>query len=101
MRDFAFYEAVVLEEHGWTRLLVPFRRLVRRLLRPIFQRQVLLLEHLHNEAGQLEQRLDLTRVRLYLTEHMNCYLGVGGLGDALLTIAVAQADPAAHILFAA
>ncbi len=101
MQDFAFYNAACSQAAGIRRTIVPFRRLVRRLLRPVFQRQAELFRHFSMEIDRLAQRLEMTQIKLYLAENDNCYVGVGGLGDALLTIAIARADPDAHIVFAA
>lgn len=61
MRDLAFYNAGCLELRGLQRLTVPFRRLVRYLLRPIFYRQVELFQELQNDlatmAGTQQQLL--------------------------------------------
>lgn len=46
MPDLAFYNAGCLEPRGLRRAVVPVRRLLRRLLRPIFLRQVELFQHL-------------------------------------------------------
>src|SRR5262249_44803080 len=55
MRDLAFYNAGCLELRGLQRLTVPFRRLVRYLLRPIFQRQVELFQALHDDIVTVAQ----------------------------------------------
>jgi hypothetical protein len=56
VRDFQFYHAGCQEPKGLRRVVVPFRRLLRRLLRPIFQRQAELLAELSREQGRLAQR---------------------------------------------
>ena len=49
MRDLAFYEAGCHEVNGIRRVVIPFRRLLRRLLRPIFL-------HLDSQLKSLEWR---------------------------------------------
>jgi hypothetical protein len=46
MSDLGFYNAGCDEPQGVRRLVVPLRRLIRRILRPIFQRQVELFQSL-------------------------------------------------------
>jgi hypothetical protein len=53
MRDLAFYNVGCQEPQGVRRLVVPFRRGLRRVLRPIFLRQVEIFESLCD-------RLDVT-----------------------------------------
>ncbi len=54
MRDFAFYNAGCEPRRGLRGLLVPIRRLLRRLLRPIFLRQAELLEEIARRQERLE-----------------------------------------------
>ena len=61
MRDLAFFNAGCHEPRGARRAVVPFRRLVRRLLRPIFQRQVVLYQELHDLIDRLEQENRMLR----------------------------------------
>jgi chromosome segregation ATPase len=51
VQDFLFYNAGCTEPRGLGRLVVPFRRLIRRILRPVFLRQVDLFQDL---AAQIE-----------------------------------------------
>jgi hypothetical protein len=65
--DLAFYNAGCQELWGARRVVVPFRRLLRRLLRPIFLRQVELFQGLIDrlDAGEKslqEARDDLDRL---------------------------------------
>lgn len=53
MQEIAFYDVGCAEVRGVRRLAVPFRRLVRRILRPIFQHLANLLNHLRKEQGRL------------------------------------------------
>lgn len=46
MHDLAFYNAGCHDLTGKRRLIIPFRRALRRILRPIFQRQVELFQAL-------------------------------------------------------
>jgi hypothetical protein len=99
MQDFAFYNAGLGAAES--RAAAPLRRLFRRLLRPVFFRQAELLRGLNTQVETLAQRIERAQIRLFLAENEHCYLGVGGLGDALLTIAVAHFDAKARVLFAA
>jgi hypothetical protein len=44
---------------------------------------------------------DFLAIPIFLNNNASIYAGVGGLGDALLTIAAAQADPGSKIIFGA
>ncbi len=55
MRNFTFDFA---EPRGWRRIVVPFRRALHFLLRPILQRQVELFQHLSSELDRLAKRQD-------------------------------------------
>ena len=53
MSDLAFYN-VGCEPRGLKGALVPLRRALRRLLRPIFQRQVVILQEICDRLDRLE-----------------------------------------------
>jgi hypothetical protein len=53
MRDFAFYHVGFSGQRGLRALLVPFRRLIRRLLRPMLYRQAELLKGLQAQIDLL------------------------------------------------
>jgi predicted nuclease with TOPRIM domain len=55
MRDFAFYNAGCTEPRGARRLIIPFRRLLRRILRPIFFRQADLFQELGTDLDRLNE----------------------------------------------
>ncbi len=57
MRDFAFYNAGCAEPQGLRKAIVPFRRLLRRLLRPILYRQAELMAELRDEVADLRLKL--------------------------------------------
>jgi hypothetical protein len=61
MSDLAFYEAGCREVKGKRRVIVPFRRLLRRLLRPIFLK-------LEEELNALDRRQDRLERDLKATE---------------------------------
>jgi hypothetical protein len=56
MRGLAFYEVGCHEINGMKRIVVPFRRLLRRLLRPIFLRLDSQLNSLDHRQSQLDFR---------------------------------------------
>ena len=56
MRDYAFYNADCGEPGLLGSVLKPFRRLLRRILRPFFVRQVELMEQLGAELQELTHR---------------------------------------------
>jgi len=59
MRDFAFYNAGCDGPMGPTRSLIVFpRRLIRRLLRPIFQRQERINHELQDQVDALATKVD-------------------------------------------
>jgi hypothetical protein len=73
MRDFAFYNAGCTDLRGLRRLIVPFRRMVRRILRPIFYRQVELFQELsaeldHQSEARKQQQMELDRSRKALND---------------------------------
>lgn len=54
MRDLEFYNAGIQELRGVRRIVVPFRRLLRRLLRPVYFREVEILRELDHRLNRLE-----------------------------------------------
>jgi hypothetical protein len=56
MTDLAFYNAGCADKSGLRKLIVPPRRLIRRVLRPIFQRQVELFRSILGRLDALERR---------------------------------------------
>jgi len=64
MRDLAFYEAGCHNINGIRRVVIPFRRLLRRLLRPIFL-------HLDNQLKSLDRRQN------QLDRDLKAVLGMG------------------------
>jgi hypothetical protein len=66
--DLAFYNAGCHEPKGVRRVVVPFRRLLRRLLRPIFQRQMELFQHLGGRLDEHERSIQANRTSL---EHLS------------------------------
>jgi hypothetical protein len=75
MHDFAFYDTDMQARRlPW--LVVPARRLLRRLLGPVWERERALFEALHEEHVQLGQRLidvhsDLGAQVAYLSERID------------------------------
>jgi hypothetical protein len=63
VRDLAFYNTGCDAPAGKRALLVPPRRLLRRLLRPFFQRQVDLYRELHERIDAIEHALHTIRER--------------------------------------
>jgi hypothetical protein len=59
MRDLVFYEAGYHEVKGIRRVVIPFRRLLRRLLRPIFLHLDSRLNSLGAELNSLDRRQNL------------------------------------------
>jgi hypothetical protein len=57
VRDLAFYNAGCQETRGVRRAVVPFRRAVRRLLRPIFHRQVELYQEIWHRLDHIDHSL--------------------------------------------
>jgi hypothetical protein len=101
MRDYRFYNLHDWEPAGLDRVTVPLLRLLRRLLRPVFGRQVEIFQQLGHELEQV--RADLNQLRFgiiedYLDQHENVHLAIGGLGDAWLTIAACYQQKV-HVLF--
>jgi hypothetical protein len=58
VRDLAFYNAGYHETKGIRRVVLPFRRALRRVLRPIFLRQVELYQEIDHELNDLSRRQD-------------------------------------------
>ena len=63
MRDLAFYNTGCDDPTGKRALLAAPRRLLRRLLRPFFQRQVDLYRELHERIDAIEHALQIIRER--------------------------------------
>lgn len=61
MHDLTFYNAGCDELRGFRRVVVPFRRVLRRLLRPIFFRQVELFQSLIDRLDACEKSLEAVR----------------------------------------
>jgi hypothetical protein len=61
VRDLAFYNAGCQETKGVRRAVVPFRRALRRLLRPIFYRQVELLQEIWHRLDHIDHSLQALR----------------------------------------
>lgn len=59
MHDLVFYEAGYHEVKGMRRVVIPFRRLLRRLLRPIFLHLDSQLNSLGAELNSLDRRQNL------------------------------------------
>ena len=59
MHDLVFYEAGCHEVKGMRRVVIPFRRLLRRLLRPIFLHLDSQLNSLGAELNSLDRRQNL------------------------------------------
>lgn len=53
MPDYSFYDAGCVAPKGLARVMVLFRRLLRRVLRPIFQRQAVLFAELDAKIDQV------------------------------------------------
>lgn len=64
MRDLAFYNAGCHEPRGARRAVVPVRRALRRVLRPIFQRQVEIFQNLCDRLDAAERADHALRERL-------------------------------------
>lgn len=64
MRDLAFYNVGCQDPKGARRIVVPLRRLLRRLLRPIFDRQVAIFGELCDRADRLEQENHALRAQV-------------------------------------
>ena len=61
MDDVAFYDAGCQSPRGFRRIVIPFRRVLRRLLRPIFLRQAELLQQLGMRIEEMQTTLDRVR----------------------------------------
>ena len=57
MPDYSFYDAGCVAPKGLARVVVLFRRLLRRLLRPIFLRQAALFQELGSRIEEVAGRL--------------------------------------------
>jgi len=78
VRDIAFYNVGISELKGYRRVVIPFRRLLRRLLRPIFLRQVELFRQLDEERRQLHTDLEnIARRQDLLEEQVKATLAFG------------------------
>ena len=64
VRDLAFYNAGCHEPKGVRRSVVPFRRVLRRMLRPVFLRQVELFRELFHRVDHLDHSLHALRHEL-------------------------------------
>lgn len=64
MRDLAFYNVGCQDPKGARRIVVPLRRLLRRLLRPIFDRQVAIFGELCDRADRLEHENHALRAQV-------------------------------------
>jgi hypothetical protein len=60
MRDYDFYNYGCTEPTGFRRIVIPFRRLLRRLLRPMFEHQVELYRQLSDRQDRLHLQLEAT-----------------------------------------
>jgi seryl-tRNA synthetase len=65
--DFAFYNAGTGESRGLKRAFVPVRRVLRRVLRPIFLRQAELMMHLAGRIDETNAKIEDLRRRHDLT----------------------------------
>jgi hypothetical protein len=72
MRDYHFYNYGYTEPTGFRRIAIPFRRLLRRLLRPMFERQVDLCRQLDADIHTLSARQDRLHHQLEATSAFNC-----------------------------
>jgi hypothetical protein len=68
VRDFAFYNAGVDGARGTGRLLAPARRLLRRILRPIFFRQEAIYREMQDEIDRLRSQVDALSDRTATTD---------------------------------
>jgi hypothetical protein len=68
MRDYAFYAAGCQNVRGLGKLLVPIRRLLRRLLRPMFYRQEELFKAMDRDITDALLRTDYVEGRHYDNE---------------------------------
>jgi hypothetical protein len=87
MRDYLFYNAGCLEVHGIYRLAVPFRRLLRRILLPFFQRLVALLQDVDKDLEQLAERQ-----RNVEALHLECDAQARQLGEEFKALTRRQAN---------
>ena len=91
MRDIAFYNVGISDLKGFRRVVIPFRRLLRRLLRPIFLRQVELF-------GQLDTRQDLLEEQVKATlafgwDYVALTRRLAALEDQVSALGVQHAPP--------
>jgi hypothetical protein len=56
MRDYLFYNYGCTEPKGLRRVVIPFRRILRRFLLPMFQHQIELYRQLDADIDRLSQR---------------------------------------------
>jgi hypothetical protein len=83
--DLVFSDADCREPKGVRRVIVPFRRLLQRILRPIFLRQAELFQHLGDRLDQQDQSLqaqrndleNLSRRHEHLADQMQVALAFG------------------------
>jgi hypothetical protein len=66
VRDLAFYNAGCHETRGVRRAVVPFRRALRRVLRPIFLRQVELLQEIWHRLDHLDHEVHALHHELHV-----------------------------------
>jgi hypothetical protein len=72
MRDYHFYNYGCTEPTGFRRIVIPFRRLLRRLLRPMFEHQVQLYQQLDADIHSLSERQDRRHHPLVGTSAFDC-----------------------------
>jgi hypothetical protein len=71
MRDYLFYNYGCTEPKGFRRIVIPFRRLLRRLLRPMFQHQIELYRQLDADIDRLDADIDRLSQR---QDRLDCQL---------------------------
>ena len=69
MEDLAFYNVGFEDARGPRRIMVLVRRLLRRILRPIFYRQVELFQHLTNRLDEHEPVIRATHRNVDILGH--------------------------------
>jgi hypothetical protein len=88
MRDYVFYNVSCGKATGLGRFVGPCRRLVRRLLRPFFQRQVVLFEEMDAEIAEVSRQQALVNAKMdvLLREHEAVVRRLATLEDHLETL---------------
>jgi hypothetical protein len=98
VRDIAFYNVGISDLKGFRRVVIPFRRLLRRLLRPIFLRQVELFGQFDTQLENIARRQDLLEEQVKATlafgwDYVALTRRLAALEDQVSALGVQDASP--------